>query len=81
MNESVWSPGTPRGLPGAVWDPRGAQKGVFGILGVGGGGDPPSWASLLPYVGSSLICPLRAAYGIMHDYFTRLVLCTTILLD
>ena len=36
---------------------------------------------LLAHVGSSLICPLRAAYGIMHDYFTRLVLCTTILLD
>ena len=42
LNESVWSPGTPRGLPGAFWGPRGSKKGVFGFLGVGGrGGTPP----------------------------------------
>ena len=32
-------------LPGAFWGPRGPKKGVFGILGVGGGGDPPAWPS------------------------------------
>ena len=45
MNESVWSPGTPRGLPGAFWGPRGPKKGVLGFLGVGGRGDSPAWPS------------------------------------
>ena len=32
---SVWSLGTPRGLPGAFWGPGVAQRGVKGFLGVG----------------------------------------------
>ena len=47
MNESVWSPGTPRGLPGAFWGPRGPKKGVFGFLGAGGPGGASRLASLL----------------------------------
>ena len=37
LNESVWSPGTPRGLPGAFWAPRGPTNVFFWFLGVGGG--------------------------------------------
>ena len=43
---------------------------------------PPSWPPLLPYVGCSLIWPDGLPMVlILLDYFTRLVLCTTIFLD
>ena len=46
MNESVWSPGTPRGLPGAFWGPRGPKKGFLGFFGAGGAGGASRLASL-----------------------------------
>ena len=58
MNESVWSPGTPRGLPGAFWGPRGPKNGFLGFLGRGGPGRPPVWP---PYRG--LIGPIARVLG------------------
>ena len=58
---SVWSLGTPWGLPGASWGPGGPRKGGKGGF-TPGGDRGPSWeACLLAYVGSSLIWP----YGLL----------------
>ena len=39
--------GTPRGLPGVFWGPRGPEKGFFWFLGAGGPGGASRLASLL----------------------------------
>ena len=63
----VWVRMVPGDSLGASWGllgPWGAQKGGYRpVSPPGGGAGGPSWeACLLAYVGSSLICPLRAAY-------------------
>ena len=61
MNESVWSPGTPRGPPGAFWGPRGPKQFFFWFLGMGGPGGPPVWPPYWPYRG--LIGPISPCAG------------------
>ena len=66
---SVWSLGTPWGLPGASWGPGGPRKGVKegsppgGARGALLGGLPISLRGILTYM------PLRAVYGMhIHTY-------------